>query len=168
MSLPASLSNSSTGMIATCPWASFRLSSLPVDGRASGVGSFSITSTGAGCDNVSLTVGSDYTCSGFGTIGSGGSQWTSQRIDDMTVSYDNARWKHALFPLWISAFRYRDKVFRVVVNARTGEVAGERPWSVFKILLLIMFGRSEPMKPSSSISSKAFHIPRRPTPPPVG
>jgi len=62
-----------------------------------------------------------------------------QRIDDMTVAYENARWKHALFPLWISAFRYRDKVFRVVVNARTGETAGERPWSVFKIMLLIAF-----------------------------
>jgi hypothetical protein len=60
-----------------------------------------------------------------------------QRIDQMEVVYGNARWKHALFPMWISAFRYRDKVFRVVVNARTGEVAGERPWSVFKILLLI-------------------------------
>jgi len=60
-----------------------------------------------------------------------------QRIDSMTVSYDNARWKHALFPMWISAFRYRDKVYRVIVNARTGEVAGERPYSVFKIVLLI-------------------------------
>lgn len=60
-----------------------------------------------------------------------------QRIDAMTVSYDNARWKHALFPMWISAFRYQGKVFRVVVNARTGEVAGERPYSVFKIVLFI-------------------------------
>jgi hypothetical protein len=62
-----------------------------------------------------------------------------QRIDSMTVAYNGARWKHALFPMWISAFRYRDKVFRVVVNARTGEVAGERPWSVWKILFLIAF-----------------------------
>ena len=33
---------------------------------------------------------------------------------------------------------------------------------------LIIFGRSGPMKPSCSISSKAFHMPSRPTPPPVG
>ena len=46
--------------------------------------------------------------------------------------------KHLLLPLWISSFRYGDRVFRVLVNARTGEVQGERPWSVPKILLLIL------------------------------
>jgi hypothetical protein len=38
MSLLASLSSSSTGITATCPCDSFRLSSLPVEGRDSGVG----------------------------------------------------------------------------------------------------------------------------------
>ncbi len=32
----------------------------------------------------------------------------------------------------------------------------------------IICGRSRPIQPSSSISSKAFHIPIKPTPPPVG
>jgi hypothetical protein len=62
-----------------------------------------------------------------------------QRIGDMSIAYHEPSWKHALFPLWLSAFRYRDKVYHVIVNARTGEVAGERPWSVFKIMLLILF-----------------------------
>jgi hypothetical protein len=32
----------------------------------------------------------------------------------------------------------------------------------------IIFGRSEPIHPSRSISSNAFHIPTSPVPPPVG
>ncbi|MGE0546196.1 MAG: hypothetical protein AB7O24_20805 [Kofleriaceae bacterium] len=61
-----------------------------------------------------------------------------QRISSMDVRYDHNRWRHTLFPLWISAFRYHDKIYRVTVNAQTGEVAGERPWSVFKITLLVI------------------------------
>ncbi|MGE0870725.1 MAG: hypothetical protein AB7P03_19320 [Kofleriaceae bacterium] len=61
-----------------------------------------------------------------------------QRISSMNVAYANNRWRHTLLPLWISAFRYHDKVYRVTVNAQTGEVSGERPWSVFKITLLVL------------------------------
>ena len=38
-----------------------------------------------------------------------------------------------LLPEWISAYRYRNRSFRFLVNARTGEVQGERPWSWMKI-----------------------------------
>ena len=41
---------------------------------------------------------------------------------------------HALI---ISAYRYNDKVYRFMVNVRTGEVQGERPWSTVKILLAV-------------------------------
>jgi ribosomal protein L37AE/L43A len=61
-----------------------------------------------------------------------------QRIHWMSVRHDGVTFKHVLLPLWMSSFRYRDKVFRVTVNARTGEVAGERPWSWFKITLLVL------------------------------
>jgi hypothetical protein len=46
--------------------------------------------------------------------------------------------KHVLLPVWLLSYRFRDKPYRVVVNAATGEVQGERPWSVAKILLLIL------------------------------
>ena len=41
-------------------------------------------------------------------------------------------------PVWISAYRYQAKVYRFLVNARTGEVTGERPWSWVKITLAIL------------------------------
>jgi len=41
-------------------------------------------------------------------------------------------------PLWISAYRYSDKPYRFTINARTGEVHGERPYSAIKIILLVV------------------------------
>ena len=61
-----------------------------------------------------------------------------QRIGSMDVKHADVRFKHLLLPLWISSFRYQEKVYRFVVNARTGEVAGERPWSVLKIVLTVL------------------------------
>ena len=46
--------------------------------------------------------------------------------------------KHILLPVWISAYRYNNKVYHFMINARTGEVQGERPYSVIKILLTIL------------------------------
>jgi hypothetical protein len=48
--------------------------------------------------------------------------------------YDNITFKHILLPVWISAYRYREKAYRFLVNARTGEVSGERPYSTAKIV----------------------------------
>jgi DNA-directed RNA polymerase subunit RPC12/RpoP len=59
-----------------------------------------------------------------------------QRVESKDTSYADVTFKHVLFPVWISAYRYRGKVYRLLVNARTGEVQGERPWSVAKFLLL--------------------------------
>lgn len=61
-----------------------------------------------------------------------------QQILWMSVSHADVRCKHILLPLWISSFRYKEKVYRFIVNARTGEVAGERPWSAVKIVLTVL------------------------------
>lgn len=62
----------------------------------------------------------------------------TQQITNMSTNYDNITFKHILLPLWISAYKYNDKVFRFTVNARTGEVQGERPYSVIKIVLFVL------------------------------
>lgn len=61
-----------------------------------------------------------------------------QRIHSVNTRYDDITFKHVLLPLWISAYRYRDRSFRFLVNARTGEVCGERPYSAAKIALAVM------------------------------
>lgn len=62
----------------------------------------------------------------------------TQRIHTKSVKYSGTTFKHILLPLWISSFRYRDKVFRILVNARNGEVSGERPYSWIKISIAIL------------------------------
>lgn len=61
-----------------------------------------------------------------------------QRIGGMQVHHADIRFKHLLLPLWISSFRYKEKAYRFIVNARSGEVAGERPYSVVKIVLAVL------------------------------
>ena len=60
-----------------------------------------------------------------------------QRVDGIQTSYMNITFKHILLPVWIGAYRFQGKVFQVVVNARTGGVKGERPYSGGKIFLLV-------------------------------
>ena len=43
-----------------------------------------------------------------------------------------------LLPVWLSVYRYGNKIYRFVVNARTGEVHGERPYSAIKIALAVL------------------------------
>ncbi len=61
-----------------------------------------------------------------------------QRVHDLQIHHQGVTFKHLLLPVWVSSFRYNDKVFRVVVNARTGEVAGDRPYSGWKIFFFVL------------------------------
>jgi hypothetical protein len=63
-----------------------------------------------------------------------------QRIGGMEVDYREITYKHILLPIWVSSYRHRDKVYRILVNAVTGEVQGERPYSVGKIVLAVLAG----------------------------
>jgi len=43
-----------------------------------------------------------------------------------------------LMPLWIATYLYSGKTWQVMVNANTGEVVGDRPYSVVKIALAVI------------------------------
>jgi DNA-directed RNA polymerase subunit RPC12/RpoP len=62
-----------------------------------------------------------------------------QRIDDVVSQYFDLTFKHILLPVWIGAYRFQGRVFQIVINARTGEVQGERPYSAAKIIVTILF-----------------------------
>ncbi len=61
-----------------------------------------------------------------------------QRIQQRRTRYDNITFKHLLLPIWLSAYIYRDKTYRFLVNGRTGKVQGERPYSWIKITLFVL------------------------------
>jgi LSD1 subclass zinc finger protein len=65
----------------------------------------------------------------------GGDQQRVHRVDSR---YSDVRFKHVLLPVWISAYRFRDKTYRFLVNGQTGEVAGESPVSWQKVTWLVV------------------------------
>jgi ribosomal protein S27E len=60
-----------------------------------------------------------------------------QQVNEVRTAYTNALFRHLLLPVWIGAYRFRNQPYQIVVNARTGEVQGERPYSVWKIVFLV-------------------------------
>lgn len=60
-----------------------------------------------------------------------------QRVHNVSTSYRDLTFKHVLLPIWISSYRYGEKVYRFLINGQTGEVQGERPYSALKIALTI-------------------------------
>jgi LSD1 subclass zinc finger protein len=63
-----------------------------------------------------------------------------QMIHYVNTTYRNPTFKHVLMPVYISAYRYNNKVYQFLVNARSGEVQGQRPYSAGKIAMAVMAG----------------------------
>ena len=61
-----------------------------------------------------------------------------QRVSSMSVSYAQTMFKLMLMPLWIASYLYAGKQFQVLINANTGEVVGDRPYSKLKIALAVI------------------------------
>lgn len=61
-----------------------------------------------------------------------------QRLHHVDTQHAAVTFKHVLLPVWLAVYRYHDKPYRVMVNGRTGEVVGDRPYSWAKIISLIV------------------------------
>lgn len=61
-----------------------------------------------------------------------------QRVHQVHTNYSAVTYKLLLLPVWIATYLYGGKPFQVLVNARTGEVVGQRPWSAWKITLAVL------------------------------
>lgn len=61
-----------------------------------------------------------------------------QIIDHLDTDWSAETFKHVLLPIWLAAYRFNGRAFRVVVNGQTGKVSGERPWSKWKIAFAVL------------------------------
>ncbi len=61
-----------------------------------------------------------------------------QRIERIDTEISDVTFKHVLLPIWTAAYRYNGKSYAFVVNARSGRVQGERPYSPWKIALAVI------------------------------
>jgi DNA-directed RNA polymerase subunit RPC12/RpoP len=63
-----------------------------------------------------------------------------QRVSNVSTEISAITFKHILLPVWLAAYKYRGRTFRIVVNGRTGRVQGERPYSAWKIAVAVVLG----------------------------
>ncbi|NEW59793.1 primosomal protein N' (replication factor Y) - superfamily II helicase [Sulfurovum sp. bin170] len=62
-----------------------------------------------------------------------------QQISSVDTRHSDTTYKNALFPVWIAKFKWKDKIYNYAINGQSGEVVGERPYSVVKIIVLVGF-----------------------------
>jgi DNA-directed RNA polymerase subunit RPC12/RpoP len=60
-----------------------------------------------------------------------------QRVSSLNTDYTHLTFKHILLPVWMSAYIFKGKTYRFMVNGQTGEVQGESPKSGWKIFFLV-------------------------------
>ncbi|MEL7004815.1 MAG: primosomal protein N' (replication factor Y) - superfamily II helicase, partial [Bacteroidota bacterium] len=63
-----------------------------------------------------------------------------QRVSHAKSTYTDATFKEILLPIWLSSYRYRGKIYQILVNARTGKVTGTSPVSKVKVAIAIGLG----------------------------
>lgn len=56
----------------------------------------------------------------------------------MWCRFFNISYRRYCFPIWFASYRFRQRVFQVFVNGFTGEIHGEKPISVWKVLLFAL------------------------------
>jgi hypothetical protein len=60
-----------------------------------------------------------------------------QRIHNVATHYSGVTFKHLMLPVYVGAYRFSQKIYQIVVNGRTGEIQGERPYSIWKIAFFV-------------------------------
>lgn len=61
-----------------------------------------------------------------------------QRVSDIQTHYSGITFKHILLPVYLGAYRFNQKSYQIMINARTGLVSGVRPYSFWKIFLFVL------------------------------
>jgi len=63
-----------------------------------------------------------------------------QQITSLQTQHNNVTYKNILLPIWTASFTWKDKRYNYAINAQTGKIAGERPYSVVKIVFAVILG----------------------------
>jgi len=61
-----------------------------------------------------------------------------QQIQQINTRHDDVTYKNVLFPVWTASFKWKNKEYYYAINAQSGKVVGERPYSTTKIVLAVL------------------------------
>ena len=62
----------------------------------------------------------------------------SVRNMNINTEFNNITYKYLLLPIWISSFKYNNKVYNFMVNGQTGKVSGNTPISWIKVAITVI------------------------------
>jgi len=65
-----------------------------------------------------------------------------QQIHALNTQHNNVTYKNVLLPVWAASFVWKEKEYNYAINAQTGKLVGERPYSITKIAFAVMGGAS--------------------------
>ncbi len=68
------------------------------------------------------------------------SKYNADRVRNLmiTTRYSGITYKYLLLPVWISSYKYQDKVYQFMVNGQTGKVSGKIPISIPKVIITVI------------------------------
>ena len=64
----------------------------------------------------------------------------ADRVDKLNfnTAYSKVTYKYVLAPIWIANFKFKEKVYNIVINGQTGQIKGEAPVSPLKVAVAII------------------------------
>ncbi len=64
----------------------------------------------------------------------------ADRIRDLKIQtlFSHMTYKYLLLPVWISSYKYKDKIYQFMVNGQTGKVSGRTPLSMPKVVITVI------------------------------
>jgi len=63
----------------------------------------------------------------------------TQRVSSLDMKLSEETFKHILLPVYISAYKFKEKRYNFFVNGQTGKLSGQRPYSFWKIFFFVLF-----------------------------
>jgi len=61
-----------------------------------------------------------------------------QQIHSIQTQHNNVTYKNVLFPVWTASFKWNNKEYHYAINAQTGKIVGDRPYSYVKIVFAVL------------------------------
>ncbi|HBT71331.1 MAG TPA: hypothetical protein DEB37_03390, partial [Lysinibacillus sp.] len=55
-----------------------------------------------------------------------------------STNHDDITYKYLMLPIWLSSFRYKEKIYRFMVNGQTGRVGGNAPISPLRVTIAVL------------------------------
>lgn len=67
-------------------------------------------------------------------------RYNADRVSSLNfnTNYSAVTYKYIMLPVWMSSFKYKEKIYNFMVNGQTGRVGGKSPVSAIRVILAVL------------------------------